>query len=93
MGDYQAAKAALNDALKINPRYPDALCDLGMPPSLELHSGLTANYLGGLTKHVEPLCWPNVVRVQLLGRKIYFLPEKSFNVRAREYILFENVLS
>jgi hypothetical protein len=29
MGDYQAAKAALKDALKLNPRYPDALCDLG----------------------------------------------------------------
>ena len=42
MGDYQAAKAALNDALNINPRYPDALCDLGVhsPSSLIL----TANH-------------------------------------------------
>jgi len=29
MGDYSAAKVALEGALKINPRYPDALCDLG----------------------------------------------------------------
>jgi tetratricopeptide (TPR) repeat protein len=33
MGDYRAAKDALKDALKINPRYPDALCDLGTSPS------------------------------------------------------------